>query len=187
MRVLIVLAVAFLLAVVFADVARTQLVMPVEGHLGRQCNLDSQCDAPLVCSPAGRCVQACETVRDCPHGQYCVQGRPQDDYRVCAPRSAIAQDWFPALERNTDRPGSDLVGFPLDRADPIACHSECANDPRCRAWTYVEPGRQGALPRCYLKNPVPDPRPNRHTGSGVIRGPSGAYAVGGMAREAGPD
>jgi len=40
--------------------------------LGDQCDLDSQCEAPLVCRLA-RCRLECATTRDCPVGQLCAK------------------------------------------------------------------------------------------------------------------
>ena len=58
-----------------------------------------------------------------------------------------------AYER--DRPGEDYRSFDLGRADAALCQAACGLDARCRAWTYVEPGRQGGRARCWLKDAVP--------------------------------
>jgi alpha-tubulin suppressor-like RCC1 family protein len=46
-------------------------VEPPKLVLGEQCTLNSECDAPLVCSLT-RCRKECATLRDCPVGQVCV-------------------------------------------------------------------------------------------------------------------
>ena len=56
-----------------------------------------------------------------------------------------------------DRPGGDYRNFELQAADPRLCANQCAAESACRAWTYVKPGVQGRLPRCWLKNTVPPP------------------------------
>jgi hypothetical protein len=62
-----------------------------------------------------------------------------------------------AMESETNRPGSDYNSFYLGGNDPPAsCEDACARDPRCMAWTYVQPNTgQGPLPRCWLKKAVP--------------------------------
>ncbi len=89
-------------------------------------------------------------------------------------------------EPDTDRPGSDLRSFALDTADPQLCAQACANDPKCRAFTYVKPGIQGSKARCWLKSGVPSPRAKPCCISGVKQAftdaPAGAapsgYGVG---------
>ena len=47
--------------------------------LAQGCTLNSDCDAPLVCT-FGMCHTACRTTEDCPTGSRCVQG---DGASVC--------------------------------------------------------------------------------------------------------
>lgn len=62
------------------------------------------------------------------------------------------------LEWDTDRRGGDYRDFDLPQADPVLCQNACAQDPQCKAWTYVRPDTmQGPVPRCWLKNTVPPP------------------------------
>jgi hypothetical protein len=70
-------------------------------------------------------------------------------------------------EPNADRPGGDYRDFNLDRGDWHLCVAECNSDARCRAWTYVKPGVQGASARCWLKSSIPDKGPNTCCDSGV--------------------
>lgn len=60
-----------------------------------------------------------------------------------------------AQEYGVDRPGSDYANFELNRPAYQDCQNACFNDPRCKAWTYVKPGLQGARARCWLKHAVP--------------------------------
>jgi hypothetical protein len=39
--------------------------------------------------------------------------------------------------------------------DPLLCQAACRADDRCTAWTQTEPGVQGPLARCWLKNRIP--------------------------------
>ena len=58
-------------------------------------------------------------------------------------------------EPDTNRPGSDYRNYRMDRDQPGRCAESCEGDPRCRAFTYVTPGVQGATARCWLKDSVP--------------------------------
>ena len=64
------------------------------------------------------------------------------------------------MEYGVDRMGLDYRGFELSDADPKICQSSCSADPQCKAWTYVKPGIQGNLARCWLKDKIPQPRAN---------------------------
>ncbi len=70
-------------------------------------------------------------------------------------------------EKNTDRPGSDYAGYDLPSADPQLCAKACADDAKCKAYTFVKPGLQGPAARCYLKDPAPAALPNDCCVSGV--------------------
>jgi len=73
------------------------------------------------------------------------------------------------MEQNTDRPGMNYNSYALSSADPQICANDCANDPSCKAFTYVKPGFRGpnSVPECWLKNGVPDPVPEEGCVSGV--------------------
>ena len=71
------------------------------------------------------------------------------------------------FEVDTDRRGSDYRNFFVEVPDPPACRLACLEDERCRAWTYVKPGVQGALARCWLKDKVPPARKNNCCVSGL--------------------
>lgn len=58
-------------------------------------------------------------------------------------------------EFDTDRPGFDFQNFDLGAADYSLCAQACNSDDRCEAWTYVKPGIQGPMARCWLKTAVP--------------------------------
>jgi hypothetical protein len=59
------------------------------------------------------------------------------------------------MQAAIDRPGQDYRSFDLDSATPALCEKACAQEARCRAWTYVKPGVQGSKARCWLKKGVP--------------------------------
>jgi hypothetical protein len=64
------------------------------------------------------------------------------------------------MEWNVDRTYMSYQNFDLEVDEPKACQDACANDPVCKAWTYVRPNTiQGPKPRCWLKNVVPAPQP----------------------------
>lgn len=68
-----------------------------------------------------------------------------------------------------DRPGSDIRSIELSQARASWCGYYCAQDARCRAWTYVPPGVQAAGAMCWLKNAVPAAVPAAGLTSGVIQ------------------
>lgn len=83
------------------------------------------------------------------------------------------------VEENTNRPGRDYRSFDVPRPAPgtlggtwDVCQRECQKETnRCNAWTYVKPGIQGPLARCWLKGPMPDAQPNNCCTSGVVPRP----------------
>lgn len=79
-------------------------------------------------------------------------GRKEADQKPLEIRPATGE-----MEYNVDRPGLDYRSFELSEADPKICQSSCSADPQCKAWTYVKPGIQGNLARCWLKDKVPKP------------------------------
>jgi hypothetical protein len=58
-------------------------------------------------------------------------------------------------EMNIDRPGNDYRSLYLPRPLHVLCKAACANDAKCKAYTYVKPGVQGRQARCYLKDKIP--------------------------------
>jgi hypothetical protein len=80
--------------------------------------------------------------------------------------TASAQD--EKFSPNTDRPGSDFRNIAL-RSNAQECQRLCAVERKCRAWTFVNAGVQGASARCFLKNVIPAAVANSCCTSGVIR------------------
>ena len=62
-------------------------------------------------------------------------------------------------EDGFDRPGADYETFEQtgDYQSHVLCRDACESQPRCRAYTYVKPGGEGAKAQCRLKSPVPAP------------------------------
>ncbi len=79
-----------------------------------------------------------------------------------------------SVERNTDRPGSDIAMIELRRdQDHRVCAQACAENRACRAWTWVPTGAQRAEgPNCWLKDATPDPVRNAGMVSGLRGGAS---------------
>jgi hypothetical protein len=73
-------------------------------------------------------------------------------------------------EYSIDRFGGDYRNFELP-PDPsgAACGKACADDNKCRAWTYLRPGYIGAQARCFLKDRITRPRSKPCCISGVVR------------------
>jgi hypothetical protein len=86
------------------------------------------------------------------------------------PTAKPSQAAFGSLEENTDRMGMNIKSFDLSNADPLMCRQACAENPDCKAFTYVKPGYQGNNARCYLKSSVPDATSNDCCTSGVKGG-----------------
>lgn len=85
---------------------------------------------------------------------------------TCLPAIVTAQ----GMEQNTDRPGQNYRAFDLGAPEPERCLAACQEDGKCRAWTYVKPGVQGAKARCWLKAGVPPAKPGGCCVSGVKSG-----------------
>ena len=66
-----------------------------------------------------------------------------------------------SMEYDTDRQGEDYAKEILPTTDPKKCESKCADELRCKAWTYVAPGFQdNSGPVCYLKTSPASAKPN---------------------------
>jgi hypothetical protein len=61
-----------------------------------------------------------------------------------------------ALEYDTNRAGGDYNNPWNEPAtpDPAMCRARCEQDGRCHSFTWVKPGIQGAVGRCWLKATV---------------------------------
>jgi len=75
-----------------------------------------------------------------------------------------------ATEFSIDRIGGDYTNFetPPD-ATGKACQEACEADNRCRTWTYMRPGYDGPLARCFLKDKLTRPHHRPCCLSGVVR------------------
>jgi hypothetical protein len=73
------------------------------------------------------------------------------------------------LEYRTDRNGSDFESFPMNGAGPEACRAACQENPRCRSFTWTQPGYQHDTGMCWLKDAVPGRSELREAVSGVVR------------------
>jgi hypothetical protein len=84
----------------------------------------------------------------------------------------------PAFEYDAYRSGGDYRSFELPTADPNLCAAQCAREVQCKAWTYLNPGVQANLARCWLKDAVSAPVTNVPFAiSGVARGGAPASAT----------
>jgi hypothetical protein len=86
------------------------------------------------------------------------------------------------VEINFDRPGNDYRSLYLPRPFHVLCKTACANDTKCKAYTYVKPGVQQRQARCYLKDKIPPAHVSDCCVSGVK--PIGAL---GKRKPGGPD
>ena len=83
---------------------------------------------------------------------------------------------LPAAERlaDTDLPGGDYRSFELISPLPKFCENVCAKDTRCKAWTFVWPGKRGKRAKCFLKETVPEKKADTCCISGIKGAGSGA-------------
>ena len=72
------------------------------------------------------------------------------------------------FEVGWDRPGYDYSNFTLSNPREILCQWRCQKDTHCRAWTFVNPGVQGPLAHCWLKDRVPTAYKNSCCTSGIV-------------------
>jgi len=72
------------------------------------------------------------------------------------------------FEVGWDRPGFDYKNWDMNNPREILCQWGCQKESRCRAWTFVKPGIQGKLARCWLKDRVPTAIKSKCCTSGII-------------------
>ncbi len=70
---------------------------------------------------------------------------------------------------NVNLPGMDYANFEVTSNNYRECSTACAEDPDCRAYTYVRPGLQGTYGRCWLKTGVSARVADNNTASGILR------------------
>ncbi len=92
-------------------------------------------------------------------------GHPGGHYGGHQPGGGVNHHFMPGV----DLPGQDYAEFPAMSNDPHECFNACANDPHCRAYTFVRPGIQGPFAHCWLKHSVPYSVHNGGTDSGIVR------------------
>jgi 1-phosphatidylinositol phosphodiesterase len=132
------------------------------------CMNDARCVAftyvnPGVQGPSARCWLKNPVPNPNPNN-CCVSGVKPANMMAAAPAPAPGGG---RLEMGTNRAGSDYRDFDIRTNNPEACRDACMGDPRCMAFTYVNPGVQGQYARCWLKNPAPPPTPDGNCISGV--------------------
>lgn len=103
--------------------------------------------------------------------KFKVPPRVEDKCCVSGVRGAgVVEPRIGAVEFSIDRLGGDYRQFdtPTDTSG-AACKTACADDNKCRAWTYVRPGYISVSARCYLKDKITRPRTKPCCISGVVR------------------
>jgi hypothetical protein len=82
------------------------------------------------------------------------------------PETKTHQSW------NFDRLGGDYLHYPLigEHQREQDCGANCAQDSRCKSWTYVPPRVKGPTGFCFLKNTVPPLTRVNGMVSGVVLG-----------------
>jgi hypothetical protein len=149
------------------DYRNFTLPKPDPGLCLAACDKEERCRAftyvkPGLQGPSARCWLK-HGIPASNQDECCVSGVKAPP-KVAAATGTVS---FGALEKNTNRGGFDFHSFNLAHADPSLCQAECAKNPRCKAFTYVKPGLQGASARCWLKHSVPPPDSHTCCVSGV--------------------
>jgi hypothetical protein len=130
-----------------------------------RCERDARCRSWSFSYPRTTQVEAvCWLKKSVPprvQSQCCVSG-----VRGAGVNEPISKD----LEFGIDRTGGDYRTFDTEPdGSGAACATACKSEQRCRAWTYVRPGYQGAAAHCDLKAKITLPRRHPCCMSGVIR------------------
>lgn len=131
----------------------------------QRCDRDRRCRAWSFAYPGHAGPQAvCRLKRS-------VSARVEDACCVSGVRgSGVLMPRRGPVEYGIDRYGGDLRNLEVTpHPQGQTCAAACQGDPRCRAYTYVRPGYQGAQARCYLKSRVTPPRAKPCCISGVVR------------------
>jgi len=104
---------------------------PASLGLGEQCDLNSECEAPLVCR-LGRCRRECATLRDCPIEALCVTDN--ESLGACT----LPEEETCSLDSDCPAPLVCATG---------RCVNECATDVDCTTGARCEDG-SCVLPEC---------------------------------------
>jgi len=130
-----------------------------------RCEHDGRCRAWSFAYPRTEQVEpVCRLKKSVPQPvakPCCVSG-----VRGAGVNEPISKD----SEFGIDRLGGDYRNFETEPDGAgAACAKACKDETRCRAWTYMRPGYQGATARCFLKAKVTVPRHRPCCISGVVR------------------
>jgi hypothetical protein len=100
-----------------------------------------------------------------------VTSRKENSCCVSGVRGAgVIEPRNDGIEWGIDRIGGDLRNFDVAAdATGAVCKAACEAEGRCRAWTYLRPGYEGPVARCYLKARLTLPRKRPCCMSGVVR------------------
>ena len=126
--------------------------MPLTGHTAETCEAE--------CGRRVACMAYTFTIND--GNCWLKSGTPQASNCLnCISGFRRSQ------ENNTDRPGGDLPGMPLQSLSQTTCETSCIANVDCRAWTFVAANGQ-----CWLKGFAAPPFrvTNTNIVSGVRRG-----------------
>jgi len=143
--------------------------------------------SPVTSGDPADCALTCERDRHCRAWSFsyptavggkavcwlknAVTARVADDCCISGVRGAgVVEPRNKAVETSIDRLGGDYRNFDLKGNEgDEACKAACANDNKCRAWTYARPAYVGKDAHCFLKKEVKPPRRKPGFSSGVVR------------------
>jgi PAN domain len=142
--------------------------------------------SPVSSGDPAECALVCERDRRCrawtfayptdaAGGAVCwlknsVPARTPDNCCVSGVRGAgVVEPKTGPIETSIDRFGGDYRNFGLKDEGEDACKTACADDNKCRAWTYARPGYVAKDAHCFLKKEIKPPRRKAGFISGVVR------------------
>jgi hypothetical protein len=141
------------------------------------CTFSDECPHPLICA-ARYCRAECRTSRDCASGLICVTGartehsNPNVSANICIdPKDLPPSPLGPIypLEPDTNRPGMEIIEFPIGEPGVDRCKEACTRDASCMSFTYFQPGSIGSTGYCSLKDGIPAAVPDTCCTSGRVR------------------
>jgi hypothetical protein len=85
-----------------------------------------------------------------------------------AVRQPVTQELPSTILPNTNLPGRDMRSIRMQGTDPTECAKTCLDNPKCKAWAWVRPGRQAKQANCWIKSEVPRSVASEYCVSGVM-------------------
>lgn len=119
------------------------------GECARSCSAEGTCKSYTYVNPGVQSSAAiCYLKNKIPAGSAnncCTSGVKKVDLVKLGDVSVVP---------NTNRPGGDYKNFSMATPDPVACRRACADDGKCKSYTFVKANGQSPA-HCWLKDRTP--------------------------------